>query len=192
MSDYLFTGLGNPGFRYVNTRHNAGFIFLDFMSLFFKFPAFKYETKFNADIAKANIAGNRVYLLKPDTYMNLSGKSVSPFVNYYNIPKENLFIVHDEMDFDFGVFKIKRGGGAAGHNGVKSVQELLGYNDFYRIRLGIGKPEEFFDGADWVLKKFYDKELAFIDKNLSLEWKALFAMILEKGVVSAMNTFNKK
>ncbi len=192
MSDFLFAGLGNPGFRYVNTRHNAGFMFLDFMSSFFNFSAFKYETKFNADITKSVVAGHKVYLLKPDTYMNLSGKSVAPFVNYYDIPKENIFIVHDEMDFDFGVFKIKKGGGAAGHNGIKSIQEMLGYNDFYRIRLGIGKPEGFIEGADWVLGKFHDKELACMDKDLSLKWKELFITIIEKGIVPAMNSFNKK
>lgn len=135
----LIAGLGNPGQEYVRTRHNAGFRFLDALAA--KTGAlFRSEPKFKGELARARIAGEEVWLLKPTTYMNLSGESVSAVANYYKIAPKEILVVHDEMDLLPGCMRIKLGGGNAGHNGLKSITAQLGTPDFWRLRLGIGHP----------------------------------------------------
>ena len=135
----LIVGLGNPGPEYERTRHNAGFRFLDALADK-NGGTFRNEPKFKGEIARARIAGEEVWLLKPLTFMNSSGESVSAVANYYKIKPEEILVVHDEMDLLPGCMRIKQGGGNAGHNGLKSITQQLGTPNFWRLRLGIGHP----------------------------------------------------
>ncbi len=189
-SPILFVGLGNPGFRYVNTRHNIGFLFVDIIQSLCSYPEFKYDRNLAGEISSLKTDSREVILLKPDTYMNLSGKSVLAAISFYNVLPQNIFVVHDDMDFDFGRQKIKIGGGSAGHNGVQSIIDYLSNPEFYRIRLGIAKKDEE-RGKDFVLGLFADDEMEFISAGWASRWKELFLTILEDGPVKAMNLFNK-
>ena len=135
----IIVGLGNPGPEYERTRHNAGFRFLDALADK-NGGTFRNEPKFKGEIARARIAGEEVWLLKPLTFMNSSGESVSAVANYYKIKPEEILVVHDEMDLLPGCMRIKQGGGNAGHNGLKSITQQLGTPNFWRLRLGIGHP----------------------------------------------------
>ena len=135
----LIVGLGNPGSEYVRTRHNAGFRFVEALAA--KVGAnFREERKFQGETARCRINGNEVWLLKPLTYMNASGEAVSAMANYFKITPAEILVVHDEMDLLPGCMRIKKGGGNAGHNGLKSITQQLGTPDFWRLRLGIGHP----------------------------------------------------
>lgn len=143
----LIVGLGNPGKQYEDTAHNVGFQFVEYMAreLGLKWSINK---KFNALVAESA----DLYLIKPQTFMNLSGTPVQKFVSYYEIPQENLIVVHDEADLPFQTFKIQQGRGSAGHNGVKDVISHLGENNFWRVRIGVGRPENTqYDLKDFVL-----------------------------------------
>lgn len=135
----LIVGLGNPGSEYVRTRHNAGFRFLDLVAGKTG-VTFREERKFQGEVARARICGDEVWLLKPLTFMNCSGESVSAVANYFKIKPEEILVVHDEMDLLPGCMRLKQGGGNAGHNGLKSVSAQLGTPNFWRLRLGIGHP----------------------------------------------------
>jgi peptidyl-tRNA hydrolase, PTH1 family len=139
MAIRLITGLGNIGKEYEDTRHNAGFWFVDEVARAQGVTLAK-ETKFFGACVKANIAGHPVWLLKPSTFMNRSGQSVAALANFYRILPEEILIVHDELDLLPGQVKMKKGGGHAGHNGLKDIQAKLGTTDFWRMRLGIGHP----------------------------------------------------
>ena len=135
----LIVGLGNPGPEYERTRHNAGFRFLDALADK-NGGTFRNEPKFKGEIARARIAGEEVWLLKPLTFMNSSGESVSAVANYYKIKPEEILVVHDELDLPPGCMKIKQGGGNAGHNGLKDISAKLSTPNFWRLRLGTGHP----------------------------------------------------
>jgi len=141
----LIVGLGNPGDKYEQTRHNAGFWFVDELARDYG-ATLKPETKFTADIAKCQIGDRAVWLMKPQTFMNLSGKSVGPFARFYKIAPENILVVHDELDFPAGVARVKFGGGAGGHNGITDI-------DFYRLRMGVDRPGDPAKVESWVLKR---------------------------------------
>lgn len=190
-STILFACLGNPGSRYSLTRHNIGFAFADTVCSAFNFPDFTYEKKFLAFTSSCDISGQKIMLLKPDTYMNLSGDAVGKAARYFSVLPDNIYAVHDDMDFSFGIHKIRKGGGAGGHKGILSVTACLGTEDYYRIRLGVGRPEGHIDGADFVLSKFKPDELAFITGNWSKVWADIFKTIAAEGPKKAMNTFNK-
>jgi PTH1 family peptidyl-tRNA hydrolase len=149
----LVAGLGNVGREYASTRHNAGFWFADALSMLLR-VAFVREAKFFGDTARA--AGSDIRLVKPGTYMNLSGRSVATLANFYSIAPDEILVVHDELDLKPGEAKLKLGGGVAGHNGLKDIREKLGTPDFWRLRLGIGHPRESTlteqEVADYVLK----------------------------------------
>ncbi len=132
-------GLGNPGSEYENTRHNAGFWFVEKMAERYR-ESFRLEKKFLGEICKVVMSGQQCWLLKPVTYMNKSGQSVSALMNYYKIEPENVLVVHDEIDHDAGSAKLKFGGGHAGHNGLRDIISAIGSKDFYRLRLGVGHP----------------------------------------------------
>lgn len=135
----LIIGLGNPGIRYSGTRHNAGFWFIDRLTE--KYPArFSHERKFSGDIARLQEAESEYLLLKPHTSMNESGRSVRAAMDYYNIPPEKVLIVHDEIDFDPGIIRLKINGGDAGHNGVRDIINQTASNEFLRLRIGVGHP----------------------------------------------------
>jgi PTH1 family peptidyl-tRNA hydrolase len=133
----LVVGLGNPGAKYARNRHNVGFMAADVVAIRYRFPA--YRSKFKGELAEGEIAGERVLLLKPHTYMNESGISVAEAARFHKLAPEQVIVIHDELDLAPGKLRVKRGGGAAGHNGIRSIDAHLG-NDFWRVRIGIGHP----------------------------------------------------
>ena len=161
----LIVGLGNPGDKYKNTRHNVGFIAVRH---FVPVDA-AWRTEHNALTCSENINGRRVMFALPQTFMNNSGAAVGGLMRFYKIPIENLIVIHDDMDLKPGVVREKIGGGSAGHNGIKSIDAAVGA-DYRRIRIGIGHPRDFgllTDPADWVLGKFTDSELEKINTAIS-------------------------
>lgn len=168
---YIIVGLGNPGGKYHDTRHNVGFMVVDYLA---SQAGVCLETeKWSAYSAKARIDGRTVYLVKPDTYMNLSGKAVIRFLDYYKCPVENLLVIHDDLDMAPGRLKLTSGGGAGGHNGIKSIVQSLSNKDFYRLKFGIGRPgkgevHQDFPVDKFVLSPFSTDEKMMIDDRLSI------------------------
>jgi peptidyl-tRNA hydrolase, PTH1 family len=151
--DLLVAGLGNPGREYAATRHNVGWLVVDELA---RRHGGTWRAKFNGRLAEIRIDGHKVALLKPETYMNESGRSVQAAMRYFKLDPDAVLVVHDEGDFDLGRLQLRRGGGLAGHNGLRSVAKQLGTPDFLRLRIGVGRPER---GdrrplADWVLSDF--------------------------------------
>ena len=168
----LIVGLGNPTAEYEHTRHNAGFWFLDELAWQWK-AAFKNEKKFFGDVARVARPEGDVWLLKPDTYMNLSGKAVQALANFYKIQPEEILVVHDELDIDCGAIRFKLGGGNGGHNGLKDIQAKLGTPQFYRLRLGIGHPGEKHLVVGFVLNKPAAAERELIDRAIAKSLRAM-------------------
>ncbi len=158
--DLLFVGLGNPGKEYEKTRHNVGFMLIDAIAS--KFGTGNYVEKFTAYYTKVSIDGKNIILLKPQTYMNLSARSVLPAMMFYKIKPEHLWVIHDDVDLETARIKLKIGGGNGGHNGLKSIDGAIGPN-YNRLRIGIGRPE-FGDISDYVLKNFNNLEMEKIEK----------------------------
>jgi len=148
----LLVGLGNPGSQYAETRHNAGFWFIDELARQYNAPL-KAEGRFFGEVGKAQIGSSTVYLLKPGEFMNLSGRSVATLARFYKIPAEKILVAHDELDLSPGVIRLKKGGGHGGHNGLRDVVPKLGSSDFWRLRIGIGHPGHKSAVAGYVLKK---------------------------------------
>ena len=146
---YIIAGLGNPGKEYENTRHNIGFDVIDRLAEEENIAVM--ESKHKALIGKGYVAGQKVILAKPQTFMNLSGQCVQPLLAWYKIRPDQLVVVHDELDIPAGELRFKKGGGNAGHNGLKSITQMLGTPDFYRLRIGIGRPPQKGDVINWVL-----------------------------------------
>jgi len=164
----IIAGLGNPGPEYELTRHNAGFWFLDHLAAHLKIN-FHHERAFNAALAKTRHAGNEVWLIKPQTYMNRSGQAIAALLRFYKLNMEQLLVVHDELDLPPGTIKLKKGGGTGGHNGLKDIQAHLGSSDWWRLRIGIGHPRTVHliqEVADFVLHKPSKEQLAEIEKAI--------------------------
>lgn len=160
---YLVVGLGNPGKEYENTRHNAGFMAAD--EIFSRYSFSPFKEKFDGLIAEGKIAGEKVYLLKPQTFMNLSGNSVVKAAFFYKILPENIIVIHDDKDLPLGKLKAKRGGSAGGHNGLKSIDSQITPN-YNRIRIGVGNPEEHhMNTINFVLSKFSKDDMNKISKS---------------------------
>ncbi len=157
----LIVGLGNPGQEYQHTRHNAGFWFVDQLAHEFH-ATFKPENKFHGDVAKAHIHGKDVWLLKPSTFMNLSGQAVQSLATFYKITLAEILVVHDELDLPVGTVKLKKDGGHGGHNGLRDIMQRMG-KEFLRLRLGIGHPGDKKQVTNHVLKK------ASIDDQMEIE-----------------------
>ncbi|EGC16179.1 Peptidyl-tRNA hydrolase [Kingella denitrificans] len=168
----LIVGLGNPTAEYEHTRHNAGFWFLDELAWQWK-ATFKNEKKFFGDVARVARPEGDVWLLKPDTYMNLSGKAVQALANFYKIQPEEILVVHDELDIDCGAIRFKLGGGNGGHNGLKDIQAKLGTPQFYRLRLGIGHPGDKHLVVGFVLNKPSAAERELIDRAIAKSLRAM-------------------
>lgn len=183
----LIAGLGNPGKEYSNTRHNIGFMAVDLLQQELA-PNEKWSknSKLHSEIIKTN----EVILVKPETFMNLSGKAIQAVQQMYKVEKENIWILHDEMDLELGRIKIQTGGGSAGHNGIKSIIESIGTNEFNRWRIGIGRPpQEFSNSADFVLDQFASKEAELVAQILQkVEQSILFA--IKNNVIASMNKYN--
>ncbi|HTH80879.1 MAG TPA: aminoacyl-tRNA hydrolase [Ramlibacter sp.] len=148
----LFVGLGNPGTEYEATRHNAGFWWVDALSQELKAPL-RDEKGYHGLVARANVHGQTVWLLEPQTFMNVSGRAVAALARFYKIKPEEILVVHDELDVAPGEAKLKFGGGHAGHNGLRDIHAQLGTGDYWRLRIGIGHPGVKSEVADWVLRK---------------------------------------
>jgi len=164
----LIVGLGNVGADYAATRHNAGYWLVDTIARR-ENARFSSERKFHGDVARLRLAGRDIWLIKPTTYMNRSGQAVVAMALYYKILPTQILVVHDELDLPPGVVKLKRGGGTAGHNGLKDTQARLTTADFWRLRIGIGHPRSLQleqDVADFVLHPPHREELALIDDAL--------------------------
>ncbi|RME89246.1 MAG: aminoacyl-tRNA hydrolase [Candidatus Hydrogenedentota bacterium] len=165
----LIVGLGNPTEEYQFTRHNAGFLALDFL---FPDAHWKMQKKLKALVAKANSTVGTFQLLKPMTYMNLSGQAVCPALKYYGLQPENMLVLHDEIDLPAGEVKLKFSGGHRGHNGLRDIIQCAG-NNFYRIRIGVGRPENPQESvADFLLKKFNPDSLPY--EKIKEVFEALF------------------
>jgi len=186
----LIVGLGNPGQQYEKTRHNAGFLFLDYV-FGDRVSSWSNEPKFHGVSAQCLVAGNKVILLKPQVFMNRSGLSVGAIARYYKIKVEEILVAHDELDLAVGVVRLKKGGGHAGHNGLRDIIANLAEKDFYRLRLGIGRPVAGKKVADFVLSAPSRQE--FSEMELGFDLIAPHIEKLVAGEMSiVMNSLNKK
>ena len=168
----LFVGLGNPGPDYEATRHNAGFWWIDALARELK-TTLVMDKSYHAMVARVNVDGHPVWLLKPQTFMNLSGKSVAGLANFFKIPSQDILVAHDELDIVPGEAKLKLGGSHAGHNGLRDIHTQLGTDQYWRLRLGIGHPGNKAEVIHWVLKKpSLDHRIA-IDQTIDRTLKAL-------------------
>uniref|UniRef100_A0A7C4PH76 Peptidyl-tRNA hydrolase n=1 Tax=Anaerolinea thermolimosa TaxID=229919 RepID=A0A7C4PH76_9CHLR len=184
---YLIVGLGNPGREYQLNRHNIGFMLIDRLCRELLTTPGMVQSK--AIIAKAQFAGKKVILAKPQTYMNLSGQSVSSLVRFYKIPHDRLLVAHDDLDLPLGTIRLRPGGGSGGQKGVSSIIQQLGTQNFPRLRIGIGRPPGRMDAAAYVLQDFNQEERELLPEVLDRAAKAALAFI-EHGLEMAMNQFN--
>lgn len=184
----LVVGLGNPGPDYAETRHNIGFAVVELLAARAGGGRFS-KHKTNADVLEGRLAGRRVVFAKPRTYMNVSGGPVAGLVKYFSVPPADLVIVYDELDLDFGVIRLKFGGGEGGHNGARSVSSAVGTRDYSRVRFGIGRPPGRQDPADFVLKRFSGAERKELDFAVDLAADATEAL-LASGLEAAQNKFH--
>ena len=181
---FLIVGLGNPGKTYNNNRHNIGFKVIDAIKDIYNFP--KYIKKFNSEFSKSEIDGNIIFLIKPTTFMNNSGIAVKEFKNFYNININRIYVIHDEIDLDQGRVKTKIGGGNNGHNGLKSIDQLVG-KDYNRIRVGVSRPSKIFENktneniSGWVLSDFSsDEKVKWVDETINKISKSISLLINNK------------
>jgi PTH1 family peptidyl-tRNA hydrolase len=185
---HLVVGLGNPGEAYEDTRHNAGFLVLDKVSDTFSIELDK--RKFDIEFGRGSIKGHEVILAKPQAYMNRSGPPVFRLANYFKLLGKDMLVVHDDIDLTFGRIKIKEKGGHAGHNGLRSIIDAFGADDFARLRIGIGRSEAF-SVTGHVLGRFNSAELKVLEQIMSKARDAVVT-ILDKGIKECMNTFNNR
>ena len=161
----VIVGLGNPGPKYTETRHNAGFWFVEEVAR--KYGAmFRQEKKFHGEVAKVNVQGKDIWLLKPDTFMNRSGLATNSLLSFYRISAEQLLVAHDEIDLPPGTAKLKTGGGHGGHNGLRDIISQLGSKDFHRLRIGVGHPGSKEQVVDYVLHSASRDERILIDRDI--------------------------
>jgi peptidyl-tRNA hydrolase, PTH1 family len=186
--DVLVAGLGNPGREYASTRHNVGHMVCDELA---RRLAASYRSKFSGDLAEVRVDRARAALLKPQTYMNESGRSVGAAVRFFKLPPERLLVVHDEVDLDLGRLQARLGGGLAGHNGLRSVAQHLGTQEFARLRVGIGRPERGDPRpvADWVLTPFAPE--VDVGDLVSRAADAVEAVVRD-GLAEAQQRFNER
>lgn len=186
---YIIVGLGNSEPEYSNTRHNMGFDVIN--KIAYKYNIELNKTKFSSIYGTGIIEGEKVILLKPQTFMNKSGKSVVQFVNFYKEPLENVMIVYDDMDTDIGTIRVRPKGGAGSHNGMKSVIKELESEDFPRIRVGIGKPVDEFDRIEYVVGNIPNEEYLLLQEAEDSASEAVVYW-LKNGIDNAMNIYNSK
>jgi peptidyl-tRNA hydrolase len=182
----IIVGLGNPGREYKDTRHNIGFMVLE--ELASRHPVEKQDSKFDAIIGHAKIKGEKILLVKPLTYMNLSGKSVQPLMHWHKTDLQDLMVIHDDMDLPLGSIRLRGGGGSGGHKGIRSIMERLASPDFARTRIGIGHPADH-ETVDWVLGRFAPDEKDLIDQTIKKAADAVERWVTG-GITEAMNAYN--
>jgi peptidyl-tRNA hydrolase, PTH1 family len=183
----LLVGLGNPGPRYADTPHNAGFVVIDRFASKHRLPAF--VTKYSGEFSRGKALGEEIALLKPQTFMNLSGESVGAALRYLPIEPSDVLVVFDEMDIPSGKLRLRKSGGHGGHNGLRSIIEALGSSDFPRIRVGIGRPPSGREPTGHLLSKVHPDERARLSATIDLAVEALEVSISQSFEL-AMNRFN--
>lgn len=186
---YYIVGLGNPGIQYENTRHNAGFITIDYLAR--KYSIDVRKIKFKSLIGQGVISGHKVMLVKPQTYMNNSGEAIREIYKYFDFEHDKLIVIYDDIDIDFGSIRIRKKGSAGTHNGMKSIIYNLEFDDFPRIKVAVGKKPSYMDLANFVLSGFSKQEVKIIEEEVKLTSDAI-EMILEEGIEKTMSMFNSK
>jgi PTH1 family peptidyl-tRNA hydrolase len=185
---WLIVGLGNPGSKYLFTRHNVGFMAIDVLA---QSLGVKFQDKFKSQFALSQLAGEDVALAKPQTFMNLSGESVQMISGFYKIGLEKIIVLHDDLDQPFGQIRLHKNRGHGGHNGIKSITQLMGSMDYARIKIGVGRPPHpDFSVADYVLQNFSADEMKGLPPVLERSLDAAEA-IMQKGVEKSATEFNK-
>jgi PTH1 family peptidyl-tRNA hydrolase len=181
----VVVGLGNPGGKYDSTRHNVGFAVVDGLA---EAPgAGRFQSRFQAKVAELNEGGQKVLLVKPETFMNLSGHCVRQFMDYYQVPLEGLLVVCDDINLPLGKLRVRARGTHGGHNGLRNIQEHLGTTEYARLRIGVDAPRD--DAVDHVLGRFKSAERRVIEDAISLAVQAV-AVWISQGVEACMNRFN--
>lgn len=186
---YYIVGLGNPGIQYENTRHNAGFISIDYLAR--KYSIDVRKIKFKSLIGQGVISGQKVMLVKPQTYMNNSGEAIREIYKYFDFDHDKLIVIYDDIDIDFGSIRIRKKGSAGTHNGMKSIIYNLEFDDFPRIKVAVGKKPSYMDLANFVLSGFSKDEAKIIEEEVMLVGESI-EMILEEGIDKTMSVYNSK
>lgn len=184
---HLVVGLGNPGDKYALTRHNIGFQFLDFLAS--RHRLLFSQSKWRAQTVRASLWGHSVLLVKPDTFMNLSGQAVAALAGFYQVPAERILVIHDDIDLEVGRVRIVKARGAGGHNGIRSIIEHLGDRDFVRVRVGVGRPPGQVPVEHYVLSRFNADESTQIETAME-GIETATRLVLVDGPVPAMNAVN--
>lgn len=186
---HIIAGLGNPGTEYEKTRHNAGFLAIDYIAS--KYNVKINRLKFKALVTEADISGKRVLLMKSQTFMNSSGEAIGEAAAFYKIPAENILVLHDEISFDAGIIRIRRKGSAGGHNGLKSIIAHISSDAFPRIKIGVGqKPNPDYDLVKWVLGRFPTDDMKKIEDRFSDILNSA-ELIISGEIDCAMNKYSK-
>lgn len=183
----LIAGLGNPGRSYSRHRHNVGFLVLGELARRHGISVAKRS--FGAEIGMGSMCGESVILAAPMKYMNVSGEPVRDILGYYKLGADSLIVVHDDIDIELGRIKIAKGAGHGGHNGVRSIIEKLGDKDFLRIRVGVGRPPEGMDGADYVLAPFHEEDAEIVRRSVE-EASDAVELIMEEGLAAAQQKYH--
>lgn len=184
---YYIVGLGNPGLQYENTRHNVGFLTIDYLAR--KYNINVKKIKFKSLYGQGEISGHKVMLIKPQTYMNNSGEALRELYSYYKFDHDKLIVIYDDIDIEFGSIRIKKKGSAGTHNGMKSIIYNLQYDDFPRIKLAVGKKPDFMNLANFVLSGFRGDDVKVIEDEIEMAADAVES-ILTDGIEKAMGTYN--
>lgn len=189
---WLVVGLGNPGEKYASTRHNIGFLVADEMAIRLggKFASHKYRALVLESRLGVGVDSPKIVIIKPQTYMNDSGDAVAPLAQYFNCAPERIIAIHDELDIPFNSLRVKIGGGDNGHNGLKSLTQSLGTPEYFRVRVGIGRPTTPQDTADYVLDKFAKSEKLALNDLIMRSCDAIESLIV-KGLEVTQQNFNK-
>lgn len=185
----IIAGLGNPGSEYAKTRHNVGFMFVD--ALAGKLGVTEWKDKFEAKIGETRIGSEKVLLVKPQTYMNESGRSLGPLMSFYKLEPEDLIVVHDDMDIPAGTIRIRKKGSAGGHNGIKSILAHVGDEHFPRVRIGIGRPLPGWTVVNHVLAPFPEEDAKQVAEAIEYLIPAV-ECIVKEDIDKAMNQYNPK
>lgn len=185
---YVIVGLGNPGDRYAETKHNIGFITIDYLAEQHSIKMNK--TKHKGIIGEGAMGGEKILLVKPQTFMNLSGQCVMDIVNFYKVPASNLIVIYDDIDLPVGKVRIRPNGSSGTHNGMRSIIYLINNQEFPRVRIGVGKQPEYMDLADYVMTKFNGEEKPLMEDAIKKSATAV-EEIVKSGINIAMNKYNK-
>jgi peptidyl-tRNA hydrolase, PTH1 family len=182
----LIVGLGNPGLQYIKNRHNIGFVVLDELA---RRLSTTFQAKSNSHIAEARVGSGKIFLLKPQTFMNLSGNAVVPLMRFHKLEANQVLVIHDDLDLPFGRIRVRTGGSSGGQNGVKHITELLDADGFVRLKMGISRPPKDWSVPNWVLSNFTVEELPMLEQLIQIGADAA-TCIIKDGAVEAQNKFN--